>query len=209
MESWNKGPAYRIETERLVIRCYHPQDANLLAKSITESIEHLEPWMPWVHEEPEPIEVKINRLRKFRADFDLDENFVYGIFNKKETELIGGSGLHPRVGPFALEIGYWINVNHINKGFATENTSALTKVGFEIHNVKRMEIHCDPNNKASAAIPRKLGYKHDATLRKRNPNEKKELRDAMIWSLLKSEYKSSSLPEFPLKAYNAVGNQIL
>ncbi|TXT60649.1 MAG: hypothetical protein BAJALOKI2v1_90063 [Promethearchaeota archaeon] len=43
MDSWNKGLAYRIETEQLVIRCYHPQDASLLAKSITESIEHLKP----------------------------------------------------------------------------------------------------------------------------------------------------------------------
>lgn len=209
MKSWNKGPAYRIETERLLVRCYNPKDTDLLAQSISGSVDHLKPWMPWAHEEPEPIEAKINRLRRFRANFDLDEEYVYGIFDPEETELIGGTGLNPRVGPQALEIGYWINVNHINLGYATEIAGALTKVGFEINKVKRMEIHCLPNNVASASIPKKLGYLHEATLRKRQPNEKEELNDTMIWSMLREEYKSSFLKDLPIKAYNAVGNQIL
>ena len=33
------GPAYRIESERLVIRCYDPKDALLLQKSVQESVE--------------------------------------------------------------------------------------------------------------------------------------------------------------------------
>jgi len=40
------GPAYRIESERLVIRCYNPKDALLLQKSVQESVEHLRPWLP-------------------------------------------------------------------------------------------------------------------------------------------------------------------
>lgn len=209
METWKEGPAYRIETERLILRCYKPEDADLLDKSISESVDHLKHWMPWAHEEPEAIEIKINRLRQFRANFDLDEEYVYGIFDPEEKELLGGTGLHPRVGSDALEIGYWINVNHINQGYATESTGALTKVGFEINEVKRMEIHCLPNNFASASIPKKLGYLHEATLRKRQPNEKGELNDTMIWSMLKEEYESSDLKTLPIKAYNAVGNQIL
>lgn len=209
MENWNEGPAYRIESERLIFRCYSPQDANHLAKSISESAEHLKAWMPWAHEEPEPIETKINRLRRFRANFDLDQEFVYGIFNPKETELIGGCGLHPRVGPDALEIGYWINVNQINQGFGTESAHIMTKVGFEVHHVKRIEIHCDPENIASAKIPEKLGFKHEATLRKRTLDENGKLRDTMIWSLMKSEYESSNLGGISIKAYNAVGNRIV
>ena len=37
------NPAYRIETQRLVLRCYQPTDGPLLAESITESLEHLRP----------------------------------------------------------------------------------------------------------------------------------------------------------------------
>jgi len=52
--SWEGPPApYRIETERLVIRCYEPRDAPLLKEAIDSSLEHLQPWMPWALDEPQ------------------------------------------------------------------------------------------------------------------------------------------------------------
>ena len=203
------GPAYRIESERLVIRCYDPKDALLLQKSIQESVEHLRPWLPWVKTEPEELKVKIERLRMFRAKFDLSENYIYGVFDPNETELIGGTGLHPRVGSNAFEIGYWVNVNHINKGYATEFSAALTKVAFEIENVNRMEIHCDPGNNSSAAIPKKLGYVYEATLRGRTETIEGEPSDSMIWSILREEYLKSPAAKANIIAYDAMGNLII
>ncbi len=203
------GPAYRIESERLVIRCYNPKDALHLQKSIQESVEHLRPWMPWVKSEPEELKVKIERLRMFRADFDLSKNYIYGVFDPNETELVGGTGLHPRVGLNAFEIGYWINVNHVNKGYATEISAALTKVAFEVERVNRVEIHCDPNNIKSAAIPKKLGYVYEATLRNRTKNIEGELIDSMIWSLLKEDYSKSPATKAKIVAYDTFGNQII
>ena len=196
------GPAYRIESERLVIRCYDPKDALLLQKSIQESLEHLRPWMPWVKTEPEELKVKIERLRVFRADFDLSKNYIYAVFDPNEAELVGGTGLHPRVGLNAFEIGYWINVNHVNKGYATEISAALTKVAFEIEHVNRVEIHCDPNNIKSAAIPKKLGYVYEATLRNRCENIEGELIDSMIWSLMREDYLKSPAAKAKIVAYD-------
>ena len=204
-----KGPAYRIETERLVIRCYDPKDALYLQKSIQESVEHLRPWLPWVKTEPEELQVKIERLRVFRADFDLNKQYIYGVFDPKENELIGGIGLHPRVGSNAFEIGYWVNVNHVNKGYATEFSAALTKVAFEIENIDRVEIHCDPQNIKSAAIPKKLGYAYEATLRNRCENIEGELIDSMIWSLLKEDYLKSPAAKAKIAAYDVFGNLII
>lgn len=203
------GPAYRIETERLVIRCYNPKDAPLLQKSIQESVEHLRPWLPWVKTEPEELKVKIERLRMFRARFDLSENYIYGVFDPKETELIGGTGLHPRVGSNAFEIGYWVNMNHINKGYATEFSAALTKVAFEIENVNRVEIHCDPDNVSSAAIPKKLGFVYEATLRGRTETIDGTPSDSMIWSILREEYLKSPAVNAKILAYDAVGKLII
>jgi len=203
------GPAYRIESERLVIRCYNPKDAFLLQKSIQESVEHLRPWLPWVKTEPEELKVKIERLRMFRAKFDLSENYIYGVFDPEETELIGGTGLHPRVGSNAFEIGYWVNVNHVNKGYATEFSAALTKVAFEIENVNRVEIHCDPNNFNSAAIPKNLGYVYEATLRGRTETIEGEPSDSMIWSILREEYLNSPCAKAKIVAYDAFGNLIV
>ena len=158
------GPAYRIVTERLVIRCYHPADAPLVKKAVDESLDHLLPWMPWAQEEPTTLQTKIERIRKFRANFDLGRDFLYGIFDRDETRLLGSTGLHCNVGENAREIGYWIHKDFVNRGLATESTAALTRVGFEIDRVDRIEIHHGPENASSAAIPRKLGYTREATI---------------------------------------------
>jgi RimJ/RimL family protein N-acetyltransferase len=202
------NPAYRIETKRLVIRCYNPSDAPLLAESVTESLEHLRPWMPWVYNEPEPIEEKVQRLKLFRGNFDLGQNYTYGIFNPEETKLIGGTGLHTRLSGGELEIGYWIHKDFINQGLVTESTAALVKVAFEIVHVHRLEIHCDPGNLASAAIPRKLGFTHEGTLRAKTAFLD-GWSDSMIWGLLESEYPDSPSSKAEIKVFDANGQQVL
>ena len=202
------NPAYRIETKRLVVRCYNPSDAAMLAEFITESVEHLRPWMPWVYNEPEPIEEKVQRLKRFRGMFDLGQNFVYGIFNQDDTKLLGGTGLHTRLGESDLEIGYWIHKDHVNKGLVTESTAALIKVAFELIHIHRIEIHCDPANLVSAAIPRKLGFKHEGTLRAKT-RFLEGWSDSMIWGLLETEYPDSPSSMAEIKVLDANGQQVL
>lgn len=203
------SPAYRIISERLVIRCYNPEDALLLEASVKESVEHLKPWMPWAHsEDQETLHSRIERLRTFRGKFDLNQDFIYGIFNLDQTMLLGGTGLHTRLGNDALEIGYWIHKDFINQGLATEAASALTKVGFEVHEISRMEIHCDPSNVRSAAVPRKLGYTHEADLKKRS-KFLDNWRDSSIWTLFKDEYPNSPTKQIEIKAFDAANRQII
>ena len=202
------NPAYRIETERLIVRCYQPADAKLLAESVAESVEHLKPWMPWAHDEPEPFEIKEKRMLTFRGKFDLQQDFIYGIFNKDETKLLGGTGLHTRLGDRQLEIGYWLHKDFINKGLITESTAALVKVAFEIIHIHRIEIHCAVENLASASIPRKLGFTHEGTLRAKT-EFLDDWRDTMIWGLLETEYSNSPSVQAKIKAFDANGNTLL
>jgi RimJ/RimL family protein N-acetyltransferase len=202
------NPAYRIETKRLVVRCYNPADAAMLAASVSESLEHLRPWMPWVHHEPEDFQVKVRRLKRFRGLFDLGQDFVYGIFNPEETRLLGGTGLHTRLGDSELEIGYWIHKDFTNRGLVTESTAALVKVAFELIRVHRLEIHCDPANVASATIPRKLGFTHEGTLRAKTAFLER-WRDSMIWGLLEDEYPNSPSAQAEISAFDAQGLQVL
>lgn len=210
MNEKNPGPAYRIITRRLVIRCYHPEDAPLLKEAIDASIEHLRPWMPWAHNKPEDLQTELERIRTWRGHFDLNQDYIYGIFNPDQTRLLGGTGLHTRVGEGAREIGYWIHADYINQGFATETGTALTRVAFEIDQVRRVEIHCDPENLRSASIPRKLGYTHEGTLRQRSgPFPDGHFVDSMIWSLLAGEYPASPSAQAEIQAFDAMGRQIL
>lgn len=203
------GPAYRIQTERLVIRCWNPSDAPLLAAAVQKSFEHLSPWMPWARSEPMPMAERVALLRRFRGQFDLNQDFVYGIFNRDETQVLGGTGLHTRVGEYAREIGYWIHVDFINRGLATESTAVLTKVAFEVDAVRWVEIHNDPENICSAAIPEKLGFTHEATLRQRLVDGHEKPRDTMIWTLFADDYPNSYAAGVKLEAFDATGRKIL
>jgi len=202
-------PAYRVCTQRLVLRCWNPADAPLLKEAIDASLDHLRPWMPWANQEPTDLTVKMETLRHFRGNFDLGRDFVYGVFDPTETRVLGGTGLHTRVGPGALEIGYWIHAQHIKQGLATELSAALTRVAFEIHKVRRVEIHCDAANLRSAAVPRKLGYTLEATLRERIEGSDGQWHDSMIWTLLRDGYRNSPAATADLRAYDALGRRLL
>jgi RimJ/RimL family protein N-acetyltransferase len=177
-------PPLRIETDRLVLRCWEQADAPILKAAIDSSLEHLRAWMPWEMNEPSELPVVEERLTRYRTDFLAGESFVYGIFDSSETHVIGGSGLMGRIGPRALEIGYWIRADRVGVGFATEATRALTDAGLAMSGVDRIEIHCDPANAASAAIPRRVGYRLRETISEDTVAPEGSPRDTMIFEIL-------------------------
>ena len=203
------GPVYRVHTRRLVLRCWEPGDAPRLKAAVDASIEHLLPWMPFAAYEPQPLQHKIELIRKWRSDFDSGRDFVYGIFSRDETLVIGSSGLHTRAGELAREIGYWIHKAHTRRGYATEAAAALTRVAFAADKVERVEIHCDAANAISGAIAQNLGYTLEAKLRKRIRGADGELRDMLVWTMLADEYLRSPLAGTPVEAFDAIGRRIL
>jgi RimJ/RimL family protein N-acetyltransferase len=197
-------PPYRIATERLLIRCWDPGDARLAKEAVDESRDHLLPWMPWAEEE-KSLEEEVELLRGFRGRFDLGEDFIYGIFDRGEQEVVGGTGLHTRVGEGAYEIGYWIRASRAGEGLATEATAALTRVALELCGADRVELHIQPENAASLRIPEKLGYREEARLRRRLPGGL----DKIIFTLFADELSGTPSAEAAVEAYDAVGQQLL
>jgi len=203
------SPPYRIETERFVLRCYEPEDAPLLKDAVDRSLEHLRPWMPWTPDEPEALDTVYERLRGFRGRYDLGEDFVMGVFSPDDSRVLGGTGLHTRLGEGALEIGYWIAADAVGQGYATELSGVLTRVAFERFEVDRVEIRVDPENVRSEKVPQKLGYTKEATLRRRLPVKKgSDLRDVNIWTMFAAELASSPCLQFEYVAYDALGRRV-
>jgi RimJ/RimL family protein N-acetyltransferase len=202
-------PPYRIETERLVVRCWEPRDAGRLKEAIDESLDHLRPWMPWAHEEPQTVDEKLELLRRFRGEFDLGTNFVYGLFAPDDTRVVGGSGLHPRVGDAAFEIGYWLRASETGNGYMTEAVAALTMAAFAWCGVDRVEIRVDPDNAPSLSVPRRLGYVEEARLRRRQLPLTKgaERRDHVVFTMLVEEAPGSPAAAFPFRASDAAGRE--
>lgn len=161
-----------------------------------------------MQQEPEGVEAKIERLRRFRGAFDLGQDFVYGIFDPTETAVLGGTGLHTRAGEGAREIGYWIHVAHVRKGYATEAAMALTRVAFEIDGVERVEIKCDPRNTASAMVPERIGFGLESIRKRGALGVDEELHDTMVWSMSAESFCTSPAKTAPIRAFDVLGRQI-
>lgn len=177
----------RITTERLVLRPWVAADAPLLKDAVDSSLAELRPWMPWAYKEPSTVEEIADRFVRFTDEFEHDGDWHYGILNPGETEALGSTGIHRRVGPGGLEIGYWIRTSVAGRGYATEAAAAVTRTAFEVPWVEFVEIRCDPNNLRSARIPERLGYtlvdvlKHDTVTPTGAP------RDTMVWRVMRGE----------------------
>jgi len=143
-----------VGAHRLVLRAWGMEHAGRLLAAVEASLPELRPWMPWARE---PVDIE--SVRAYLEDHGTATAF--GLFDA-DGEVVGALGLHDRQGPGTLEIGYWVRSDRTGRGYATAAARALTEVGFACFpDVDRMMIRCHPDNRASAAIPPKLGYRLD------------------------------------------------
>ena len=149
----------RIDLAHCTLRAWRESDAPALATTLAANDAHLRAWTPWVVDGRVPGQSLEVRLARHADDFVAGREWVYGIFSRDETEVLGGCGLYARVGPTALEIGYWLSAGSTGRGLATQSASALTALAFSNPDIDRIEIHCDPRNAASVRIPQRLGYR--------------------------------------------------
>lgn len=132
----------------LVVRRIEVDDAPALHEAIISSLDHLRPWMPWVALEPLTLDQRIEWIGGAQESL--------GIF--LGDVVVGGTGIHDRVGEDRREIGYWVRVGHTGQGIATEAARIVTEQAFALPGVRWVEIHHDKANVASGRVPAKLGY---------------------------------------------------
>jgi RimJ/RimL family protein N-acetyltransferase len=189
----------RIEAGPVHLRRLVPADAAAVAGAAQESLEHLRPWMPWATPEGVSFEAQERRLIGRVGQWGIHSDFEYGVFLADGT-VVGGCGLHRRIGPSALEIGYWVHVAHTRRGVATAAAGALTVAGFGLARVERMEIHCDEANVASASVPPKLGYRLHGRV-PHPPEAPGEVGTRLIWVQYRREFEARAAapgsPEAP------------
>ena len=90
-----------------------------LREALVESVNHLTPWIPWATTATPTLADAEARLGIWIRDYDTGANHVYALFDATDGRLVGGVGLHPRVGPGAIEVGYWIRLHAVGRGVRT------------------------------------------------------------------------------------------
>jgi RimJ/RimL family protein N-acetyltransferase len=141
----------------LLLRRWRVADAEILAAAVTQSADHLRPWMGWVGQEPMPLAQRRLWLEAREREWAAGGDILMGVF--LGGDVAGGCGLHRRVAPDGLEIGYWIHPSFTRRGLATEASRLLTESALALPGITHVEIHHDMANLASRAIPQKLGYR--------------------------------------------------
>ena len=112
--------------------------------------------MAWIAGEPAPLDRREAMIDAWERDWAGGGDVVLGVF--LERRIAGGCGLHRRLGPDGLEIGYWIHPAFVRRGVATRAAKLLTDAALAVPGITRVEIRHDKANQASAGIPRGLGF---------------------------------------------------
>jgi len=156
-----------LRTERLYLRAWQTSDAALLLPVLEANVDHLGGWIPAHVAAPAPLSALAVRLAGFAEDFRAGRCWRFAIFSPDQHDLFGEASLFPRseegrvdlASADRLEIGYWLRCDVTGKGYATETARAMLQLGLSLPGMERIEIHCDPLNTPSAAVPRRLNFR--------------------------------------------------
>jgi RimJ/RimL family protein N-acetyltransferase len=154
-------PPEEVRAGPVLLRRMRTDDAALIAATVGDSLDHLRPWMPWATPEAATARSQLARIIEADELWETGSDYIYLIMAVDDGTLAGTIGLHRRIGDGGMEIGYWIAVGQTRRGYATAAARALTSVALTLPGVRRVEIHCDEANAASAGVPRKIGYRLD------------------------------------------------
>ncbi|MCU0157827.1 GNAT family N-acetyltransferase [Bacillus safensis] len=177
----------QLETERLILRAPHQTgDGKIVNQAIKDSLSELKAWLPFAQELPTVEETEIN-LRIAHINFLKRESFRFLIFDKNSNHFIGVTSLQridwsiPK-----CEIGYWVNTKFSGNGFMTEAVKKLADFGLNNVKFRRIEIRWESTNLKSRAIPEKLGFVFEGTLRNDDLSaDGSNLTDTCFYSIIK------------------------
>ena len=168
----------------VVTRRFRITDAAQLNASVNESREHLRPFMPWASLPPLTVEERVAQIEEWNA---LVDDFMLGIFDG-DDRVLGGTGYHDRIGIGGIDLGYWVHVDFLRRGIATEVARALTNVAFDFNpTMERVEIHHDRNNVTSGLVAARLGF-IKVGQRERPPEAPGECEVLTIWRVVRSAW---------------------
>lgn len=172
-------PPRRLASASVVLTPPGPDDVEPLVAAANESLPELQPWMPWA-QEPATATTIAGFVGQTTGDWWRRTAFIYLTRDPGTGLVIGGCGLHARLGVGALEVGYWVRTSHTGRGVATAAARLLTEAALDLDGVGRVEIRCDAANTRSAGVARRLGYRL-AAIRPRPPATPGETEEQMIW----------------------------
>lgn len=172
--------------EKLSLRLRKEEDAEVCFALVEKNREILRKWLPWVDGTKTSDDTK-KYLLECREKFAKKENADFGIWY--EEQWIGSMGFNDiDLVNNKAEIGYWLDSDFTGKGIMTECVKAIINYGFKELRLHRIQIRCAERNEKSKAIPERLGFTLEGTLRESH-KENGEYSNDLTFGLLENEWK--------------------
>lgn len=161
-------PLPDLATERLRVRFPLPGDAGMVSRYYVANREHLELMGP---ARPESFYTEAyweKRIGEVREEFERDAGLSFFVFEKERPDVLVG---HINLFNIARKVfqcgtlGYSIDKDHQGRGYTTEACRAVIGYAFDVLNLHRVQAGHLPENLASGAVLRKLGFAHEGYAR--------------------------------------------
>ena len=172
----------RLETARLVLRAPLPGDGPAMNEAVIETIEALQPWMPWANPAPTPEQTEA-WCRQSYGEFVLRRQLPLLMFLREGGTFVGSSGI-PRLDWKVprFEIGYWVRRRFERQGYATEAVAEITRFAFEDLSARRVDIRMDDRNERSWRVAERLGFELEGLHRNDERAPDGRLRDMRVYA---------------------------
>ena len=169
------------------LRLLELRHAKALFNLIDQNREHLSYWFHDVAKTKTVEDCEMD-IREALERFSKGEAFQLGIWLDKV--LVGALGARDISSLFcSAEIGYWLSGDHQGRGVMSKVCTYLCTYLFEERNLNRIEIRCSVKNSRSKAIPERLGFRLEGTLRQMGYT-KDGLTDYLVYGLLRDEWQN-------------------
>jgi ribosomal-protein-serine acetyltransferase len=179
------SPASRFElSDGCELRPLEEADADELFALIDRDRAYLSAWLPWAAaQDLEGTRAFIDLTRRQQAD---NSGATFAIVC--DHAVAGVVGLEPLDWVHrSAGIGYWLGERYQGRGVMTRAVSALIEHAVSVLDMNRIEIRVAVGNARSRAIPQRLGFREEGTLRQAERVGGAYL-DIVVYSLLASEW---------------------
>jgi ribosomal-protein-serine acetyltransferase len=154
--------AYQL-TEEITLELLDLRHADELFRVTDANREHLRAWLPWVDNTHGPDDTRAF-LRETRKQLAEDRGFQTAV--RERGTLVGVIGHHGiSWANRSASLGYWLAQDAQGRGIMTHACQAFTGHAFDVLRLNRVEIRCATENQRSRAIPERLHFTTEGTLR--------------------------------------------
>ncbi len=168
------------------LRLHEARYAEEFFALIERNRAHIRKWQEWAAHENSLEDIRAY-MKQTLLRFANNGVLQTGIWHR--GRLVGAIGYpHLDWEDHKAEIGYWIDAEQQGKGIVTKACHALVTYAIEQYHLNRIEIYCAVGNARSRAVPERLGFTQEGTVRQAEWLNGGYV-DMVIYGMLASEWK--------------------